>query len=680
MTHPGGGIDFFVRYAELGGALAEPVSGGTLVVLPDPMQSQLQLAEEIGLTEDPEVAREDGYVLLTHGHPLLTLAAESVLAQGDIGWAHLPGPGGPPPTPSLLEARAREEVQPDHGRIDAAGAPQAAHLATLRVGALITYSVSIDQRVQELEEVWVDAGSGDVLPETLAARLAVKAVEPGPPVGMVLPEAAAQAAALADGLLRSRAEQRSAELARQTASRLRSQLAVVDDYYQRVATAIEERRLKAPSERARVLADQAEATQREWHRRRTEVADDLTPSYDVRPFRLHLVAIPAFDLPAVVRRGTRTYPLTLTYVPLSAAFLTPRCPACGTTDTLVARKDRLACRTCSADGAAGRSSGPEDAGAVFLAATSGIVPAEPPPEQAELPLPHPAPPSQADPASSKADRPTRLPPPGAAAGGTHRGKSRRTKPTGRVTPKGTTNSRDAGDAGLRLASTFWETVVGGERWKRHDTVPASPLDALLRLYGAQGPALLLGLRDGERPSSVGISTDTVGPGRFVSSGELATSAGRELPFALHWRSGPRAIAEVEAVPLERFGAVVLSRDTFSKLVRARYRLLLQSPPKPVIPLEATPATLFDHASRRIGLGYAVRCMAAWWYLTEDLAPPGTGPDDPFAPAVESVVTKRAGLKLTATALAADYGCAVEDVRKEARRLQAILRNDPDAGW
>jgi len=223
-------------------------------------------------------------------------------------------------------------------------------------------------------------------------------------------------------------------------------------------------------------------------------------------------------------------------------------------------------------------------------------------------------------------------------------------------------------------------VAEGDRWKRRDTVPASPLDALLRLYGAQGPALLLGLRYGEHPSSIGVSTDLDGPGRFVSAGELVTSAGRELPFSLHWRSAPRAIAEVEAVPLEHFGPMILSKDTIGKLFRARYRSLLQAPPKPVSQLEESSATLLDHASRRIGLGYAMRCMAAWWYLTEQLASPGWGPGDPFAAAVESLVTKRAGLRLTATALAADYGCAVEAVRKESRRLHTVLRADPDAGW
>jgi hypothetical protein len=95
-----------------------------------------------------------------------------------------------------------------------------------------------------------------------------------------------------------------------------------------------------------MLVEQAEATKREWTRRHSEVADDLTPSFEVQPLRLHLVAVPSYTVHAAVRRGARAYPLPLSYAPALSSYLLPPCPSCGSEATLVAGKDRLGCRTC----------------------------------------------------------------------------------------------------------------------------------------------------------------------------------------------------------------------------------------------------------------------------------------------------------------------------------------------
>jgi len=84
VSTAGSGIDFFVGYAETEGALAELVPEGAVLLLPEEMRAALNLPEEVGLTEDPETAREDGFVLMTAGHPLLMSAAGTVLAHSTV--------------------------------------------------------------------------------------------------------------------------------------------------------------------------------------------------------------------------------------------------------------------------------------------------------------------------------------------------------------------------------------------------------------------------------------------------------------------------------------------------------------------------------------------------------------------------------------------------------------------
>ena len=96
-----------------------------------------------------------------------------------------------------------------------------------------------------------------------------------------------------------------------------------------------------------MLAAQADATRVEWARRRAEVTDEMMPLATVDPFRLHVFGVPAWRAPAVVKRGSRAYPLDLVWVPLVSSFLTPACPSCGSRAMLVAAKSGLGCRNCT---------------------------------------------------------------------------------------------------------------------------------------------------------------------------------------------------------------------------------------------------------------------------------------------------------------------------------------------
>ncbi|MGH2985328.1 MAG: hypothetical protein ACRDLO_01405, partial [Solirubrobacterales bacterium] len=69
------GLRFWLRYAEHQGALIEEDGEQALAVLPGPLQEAGGLPEEVVVTSDPDVAREDGAVLLIAGHPALERAA-----------------------------------------------------------------------------------------------------------------------------------------------------------------------------------------------------------------------------------------------------------------------------------------------------------------------------------------------------------------------------------------------------------------------------------------------------------------------------------------------------------------------------------------------------------------------------------------------------------------------------
>ncbi len=114
-------VRFWLRWAEHQGALHEPAADATQVVLPPDLQEALGLPEDVAVTSDPEVAREDGAVLLGSGHPALDHATEDVLAHGDVGHIGLAIPNAAPPGATTLLNRAREAFPIGHGRIDLAG-------------------------------------------------------------------------------------------------------------------------------------------------------------------------------------------------------------------------------------------------------------------------------------------------------------------------------------------------------------------------------------------------------------------------------------------------------------------------------------------------------------------------------------------------------------------------------
>ncbi|HEX2804694.1 MAG TPA: hypothetical protein VHN80_00820, partial [Kineosporiaceae bacterium] len=153
------GLRFWLSYVEHNGGLVDSSYGGALAVLPETLQTHLGLPETVDVTADPEAAREDGALLLATGHPVLELAAEAVLAVGDVGQYALAWPKDHLPDATDLLDQARGAFPVDHGRIDLAAAPIRSYLPVIRTGAMIRYMVAGDEAFQERAECWLDAST-----------------------------------------------------------------------------------------------------------------------------------------------------------------------------------------------------------------------------------------------------------------------------------------------------------------------------------------------------------------------------------------------------------------------------------------------------------------------------------------------------------------------------------------
>src|SRR5713226_7788380 len=158
-------LSFWLSYVESRGGLWERSGDSVLAMIPPQLQRRHGLPEEFAVTGHPDVAREDGVALLGAGHPLLTAAAEDVLSGDDGGVLTLGVPASQPPDGGRLLAIARDQFPVDHGRVDASGPAEQRLHQLLRVGALVTYTASADDRFHEQAECWVDVPSRRALPE-----------------------------------------------------------------------------------------------------------------------------------------------------------------------------------------------------------------------------------------------------------------------------------------------------------------------------------------------------------------------------------------------------------------------------------------------------------------------------------------------------------------------------------
>lgn len=657
-------LRFLVDVVEAEGGITEDRGDSVLLVVGPALRERFGLPEELTATEDPEVAGDEGALLAVPGQALVVDAAEMVLRRGDAGWRHLDWPSSPPPTAKHLEQAARDEVPVDHGRIDVEGQPTACWLPVLQVSALIEHRVSVEQRYEERAELFVDARTGGLLPSHVADGLAGTAGVPGRGAGYLhLEPALVGAVRAAHAALEARAAERQAALVRDTQKALRDERERVDAYYCAALASIEARRDGASPDRARLYDAQEEATRAEWSRRREETEAKFTGSRAVVPFRLHLIEVPALDVPVTVRRGPRAFGLRLQWLLPFPGFLPCRCPHCGAGQPLVAGRDRLGCRACLAKAA--RVDGP---------------PAAPPPP-APLPPGTPVEPARQE-ASDEA--PEEQPERSAAEKGPEGAGRRAGPPTREGQPRADRSgeNRAAGSA-LRdkrvekvwygVAKGLWQAAA---RFERYGSVARrSPLETLYRCYGPPGPLCAVGLPPDALPTGMHAfgpvgSADEV----LSTSGVLTTSEGRAR-FTLRWRLTGRDPAVVEVLPLPPSGGG-------RSLPRSRRGGdLLGGVPGAEAPrpegLGQVETLLWQHAVAE-GLPLVIRSLTVYWRVQGHRRLDGLRPAA-LAAAVEMVARRHSNLG-GPEKVARRHGVPVAEVRDACQAVDTVLGAAAEHQW
>lgn len=651
MTDPG--LRFWLDHVAASGGLWEPVGDSTLVMLPRELGERYRLAEELLVTDDPDVARSDNVSFLGTGHPVLTEAAQRVLDEGDSGHLLLPRPAGAAPTENLLQGKAREYLPIAHARIDASGKARPVLRWTLRVGALATYKVSTEDAYQERIERWVDVGTRrEMRPAVVERLVSVPALEPDSPewkssgIGPAPVAEIAPALAEAHRIIEGLALRRRIDLARQLGDAHDTERQRAITYYSDVIAGIERRLSAAAPDRRALLEERLAATRAEQVRRLAEIAEKHEARHEIRPYRLHLIGVPAIRLPVDVRRGDRRYPMELDWLPLAGVFAEPNCPHCASAAPLVAGKTRLGCLICQAP-----------AHVPVVAAPPVSVPA---------PKTEPATPAQADVRTQNMARVKQV---------STRSRPARPAPARRPTGAAPHRTLPPGRP-EKLALTLWNAVASGQpRGLRNILAPDSPAAVLHRLYGSDGLRYVIGVPHAARLESVSTAPGIAMADDWGStSGTLTTTHGR-YPFVIHWRHDGRTITVAEVLPC------ALMPDGGLHPV---YWWLLEGRPAdhdapPVLRQLDDVSTLLASTGVAVhGVPVAGRALAAWWRVADEplvAHAPGV-----IAAAVHRLVALTAGNKGLFREVATAYRVDEKDVRRADPRLRNRLALNPGRPW
>ncbi len=645
-----GGLAFWLGYVETHGGLWEQSTARALVMVPPALQRTFGLPEELTVTEHPDVAREDGAVLLTTGHPLLTAAAEDALRAADAGLLTLAEPSTQRPDDGRLLERARDSFPVDHGRIDARGPASRVMRQVLRVGALISYSASADDRFHERAECWVDVSSRLELAGQVSARLhRAAAAVAGASLAAVptdldqVPLALVEAHRLLERAAARRCEALAAGTVREAAQ---AELERAQRYYAEQLASLARRQASAAADRREMLSARMEGVRAEERRRLAEIREKYSPRHEIRPYRLHLLRVPALRLDVDVLRGARRFPLTLDWLLPAGGFAPVRCPACGTDSAqrpLVVAKTHLGCAGCLPGHAA-----------VSLTPRPPAVP-DPPPKPATGPELVTKPRSAPKPRSAQAPVRTVQPAMPAMPG---------TQALNRL--------------GQRLAMDLWSTAAQQNlRALRRMCAPDSPAGAAIRLFALAGPARAVGLALGDQPES--LTSVTFAPGR----GEVACTGGRLMtsscsyPYLLRWQVGTRQAIEILPFETMLHGSLPSARWLPGQ-AGAR---LFGGLPKPDAELDPVALRLWRRVVPEHGLPLTLRCLTAWWRIGDADALLAAHRPSELAATVHRMVGYRAGeAGVTHDKVAGLYQVDVARTRALTSLLQNRLQLSAQQPW
>ena len=587
MIRHGPAFAFWLNYLDHHGGLWEQSGDTVLAILPGHLSNEHDLPESALITDDPDIAREDGALFLGAGNPEIGKGAEAVVAAGDVGALTLPHSAKHISTEDLL-AKIRDQIPVAHGRIDATSSILRSHRPVLRLAALVSHSVSADEQFTEVAECFLDVPSRVAWAQDAADRLlrAIGTAEAIPGSG-VPADRLAPAVAAAHRELDNVAARRGRELSIEADAERVAEITRATEYYAAALAAIDNRRGAADAGRRALLDARAHATVAERDRRLAEINEKYRHQHVLRPYRLHLVDVPVWRLDTDVRRGERRWPMVFDYLPLLGVVAPTRCPTCGAHSRLVATKTHLVCEACTpATPSPVRlapvvEKPPHDGAARNMAPTkTRVAPAPPPKRQSRD--------------TSTAGRKRRGVGPGTP-----------TAPDA-VGPGAARGPFVPGAPEERKVVDFWNQVGAGERRKLSRLIaPDSPLAALTRLYGAAGPLRGIGIPAGHAPVSFtsGHYDRPVAGERGGTAGELSTHRA-QYPYLLLW-SQDKLLDEIfpYSAPWHLGRAQMLLKPH------------TQVPP-PRTDLDTVAQLLLGHVAARHGLTFAARALAAWWRLPD----------------------------------------------------------------
>jgi hypothetical protein len=649
IDHHGPAFAFWLNYLDSHGGLWEQSGDAVLAILPEHLSTKHDLPDTALITDDPDIAREDGVLFLGAGHPEIDKGAETIIDSGDVGTLTVPHNTKSLSTEDLLE-KIRDHVPVDHGRIDSTGSSIRSHRPTLRLGALATHAVSVDEQFIEVAECLMDVPSRIAWPQDAADRLngaiatAEAAAGPDVPANRL-----AHAVAAAHHELDINAARRVRELAVDADTARAAEISRASEYYTAALATIDKRRGGADPQRQALLDARAQATTGERDRRLAEINEKYRPKHTLRPYRLHLVNLPVWRLATDVRRGERRWPVVFDYLPLLGTVAPTRCPTCDAHAPLVATKTHLGCGVCVPAKAPVRPS-----------------PVENKPQTGTPPLGNEAaeaPARQQRPLDDKpvVDKKRPNPPPVKRAAAV----------ANKVRPVTTAGPFIPGKPEERKVADFWNHVGAGDTRKLSRLIaPDSPLAALVRLYGSAGPLNGIGVPAGHTPVrfTCGNYDQPVAGNRGGTAGELNTHHG-EYPYLLLW--SPDRLLE-ELFPYSMPWHLGRGGMYFTKVTRI---------PAPRVDLDVVSQLLLSHTTARHGLTFAARALAAWGRL-----PDQDSLLDRFSPRVLAGALDRAirywsgASQATYPEAAAAFKADETDMRKVTPMLQKQLRLSDTRNW
>jgi hypothetical protein len=539
----------------------------------------------------------------------------------------------------------RDRISVDGGAVDVDAEPVPAFVPVVRIGVLVRYAVSLDDRFEEKEEIWVEGRSGLPLDDWVSGSLGRAPPRPG--MGRdhrTVPPDLNMAVAQAHRQLEERASIRRGHLATEVAAARERERQRTEAHYDAALAAIEARSASGPASGQSLYAAQSNAIRAERSRRLLEIGQQPPPTHEIRPFRLHVVAIPALRVPVTVVRGAQSFSFALDwYLPFQT--LGPvACPHCHAGEPLVVGSGRLGCRRCMAASAALQPSSPRPYNGNRPALVT-VVAVDPVAGLNGSSV-------DATPVSDRIDE-------------VRQDRNGRSHAAMVFQP-----------AAGSLAKDFWEGVAEGQLWPRRLTLTASPFEVITRLYGAEGPLRAVGMPPGCQPTRITSSTRETSAGDRVTTGLLG-AGDASIPYTLRWELiGDRPVV-VELLPFASFpdgGSPLPSIVEAEPVVVPRLTHAAPHPPS----LGPVEEELWTRVATD-GLPFVVRCLVVWRRLEVKSRLAGVDPRV-LAASVALVCAERCGIETTVRSEAERHGVSDFAVSHVSRQLHTLVRGMRSALW